>query len=49
MTYCGYSIKSIIEFKRSDGSIRNSLDIKSRRNINLGIGYKNKYSIEMRH
>ena len=45
------SSKSSIEFKRSDNSILSSLDIKSRPNLGLGIGYKqnDRYSLEMRY
>ena len=42
---------SNIEFQREDGSILNELDITSRNNFALGIGYKykDKYSIEARY
>lgn len=46
-----FSNNSNIEFNRNDGSPLHSLDIKSRRNMALGIGYKLKdnYSIEIRY
>lgn len=45
------SSKSLIEFRRSDNSIFNSLEIKTRPNLGFGIGYKqsDKYSLEMRY
>jgi hypothetical protein len=42
---------SMIEFVRSDGSIVNSLKIRSRSNLAFGFGYKykNRYGLEMRY
>ncbi|WP_299006956.1 autotransporter outer membrane beta-barrel domain-containing protein [uncultured Tenacibaculum sp.] len=44
------SSKSSIEFTRDDGSNLNSLEIETRNNLAMGIGYKhnNKYSLEAR-
>ncbi|MGK0421613.1 MAG: hypothetical protein ACJAT9_001285, partial [Polaribacter sp.] len=46
-----FSSKSSIEFKRADNSSYKSLDIISRPNLGLGIGYKqnDKYSLEIRY
>ncbi|MDR7132361.1 hypothetical protein J2X69_004728 [Algoriphagus sp. 4150] len=46
-----FSTNSSIKFTRMDGSMLNSLELKSRRNLGLGIGYKynHKYSIGMRY
>ncbi|WP_299256644.1 tRNA modification GTPase [uncultured Aquimarina sp.] len=43
--------KSSIDFARNDGSNLDSLEIKTRRNFALGIGYKqnDKYSLEVRY
>jgi hypothetical protein len=35
-----YSPNSIINLTRNDGSLINSLDVKARRNLGLGVGYK---------
>ena len=45
------SSKSSIEFTRNDGSNLNTLDIKSRNNPAIGIGFKqnDKYSVELRY
>ena len=45
------SSSSQVEIKRTDGSLFNSYDIKTRNNLALGIGYKmnNKYGVELRH
>lgn len=45
------AIKSTIDSKRNDGSLVNSLNIKSRSNFAIGFGYNynNKYSIEARY
>ncbi len=45
------SSESSIEFKKNDGSNINSLEIKTRRNMAMGIGYKqnDKYSLEIRY
>jgi outer membrane autotransporter protein len=46
-----FSSKSSIEFKRSDNSNLDSLDIKTRPNLGIGLGYKqnDKYSLEIRY
>ena len=46
-----YSSKTSIEFKRADGSSYNSLDINSKNNLAIGIGYKlnDKYGVEFRY
>jgi hypothetical protein len=46
-----FTNNSSIEFKRIDGSLLNSLDVKPRRNLGLGFGYKHKdrYSLEIRY
>jgi len=45
-----FSGKSHIEFTRSNGTILKNLEVKSRRNLALGVGYQymNRYSIEIR-
>jgi hypothetical protein len=45
------SSKSSIEFNRNDGSNLNSLEIETRNNLAMGIGYKqnDKYSLEVRY
>ena len=45
------SSKSSIEFTRNDGSNLNSLEIETRNNLAMGIGYKqnDKYSLEVRY
>jgi len=45
------STNSLIMFTRIDGSILNSLEVKSRTNLGLGIGYKykDKYSLGIRY
>ena len=45
------SSKSSIEFTRNDGSNLNSLEIETRNNLAMGIGYKqnNSYSLEIRY
>lgn len=44
------SLKSLIEFKRADNSVFDSLEIQARNNFAFGIGYKryDKYSLEIR-
>ncbi|MGF1638790.1 MAG: tRNA modification GTPase, partial [Cyclobacteriaceae bacterium] len=46
-----FSSNSSIEFLRSDGSTLEVLDLKSRRNFALGVGYKyrNRYNLELRY
>lgn len=46
-----FSSNSSIEFLRGDGSLYNSLEVKSRGNLALGIGYKymDRYSMEIRY
>ncbi len=46
-----YSIHSVVEFTRSDGSLLNSLVVDSRNNLAAGIGYKYKgrYILEFRY
>lgn len=46
-----FSNSSFIEYKRFDGSVLASLEVKSRPNFGLGAGYKykNKYSLGMRY
>jgi hypothetical protein len=46
-----FSFNSSVQFARSNGSVFNSLDIKSRLNMALGAGYKLKkrYSLEIRY
>lgn len=46
-----FSINSNIEFTRSDGSLFKTLNIVTRRNIALGVGYKykDKYGLEIRY
>ncbi len=46
-----FSRNSSIEFLRRDGALFNSLEVKSRGNLALGIGYKymDRYSIEVRY
>ena len=45
------SSKSSIEFTRNDGSNLNSLEIETRNNLAMGIGYKqnDRYSLEIRY
>lgn len=45
------SSKSLIEFTRNDGSNLNSLEIETRNNLAMGIGYKqnDRYSLEIRY
>lgn len=46
-----FNSKSTIVFKRNDGTIYNSLDLKSRNNMSFGLGYKfhDKYGVEFRY
>ncbi len=46
-----FPFNSSIKFVRNDGSVLSELEIKSRRNLALGVGYKYKdrYSIEIRY
>jgi len=46
-----FSSKSSIEFTRDDGSILDLLDIDTRNNLAMGVGYKqhDKYSLEIRY
>ena len=46
-----FSLDSSIKFARADGSELSTLDIKTRPNIAIGVGYKqnNRYSVEIRY